>query len=609
MTAKATVEKKDEPLAVERAVLACALMDGKAAALLAERGVKPDWFRDLRCRELAATVRDFLVAGKPIEVLALADDLQKRRKAWGPSFCEKLYAEEGAIAAHAEYYVERLADFHFKESAFSMLADAQLRLDSQEDEKPETTVSRLATDLAALLRWHTDSREPNPHQVREKLVDSWVQSAEDVKAGKPARAMGLPWGIDGLDFYTQGLYPGLHIVAARPSFGKTMLENYLVRGWLMAGKRVARASLDMTPEALAARALTLMSGESLDRLRGGHMTASDEAKVRAACEVTRSWRERILTENTAEEIVSRARAIQAADGLDVLTVDYVQLVGTTEQTRFMNDNQAISRAMKVLKAFANETGTPVLLLSQLSRAVEREDREPQLSDLRDSGSIEQEAKTVTFVYPEPTVMQSWMAEEQVTDWKALPIRPGVLNVLKNQDGATGAVCVRQYAKHGVYEECARVGKEAREELKRQMREEAQRVASEKKAGRKATYKDPTPPEIRRGYDFRKARPGTANLYCVVKHEKGAYEVLRAAELPAMNAAAEALGIGRWTNIQEVEGLQQALAALVRVKREHGIAPDGDELEGSGAGAPEAPAEPVHYEREPVDPDSPFAGEV
>ena len=599
----AETKKDEEPLAaVERGVLGCALLSEQNAALLATRGVRPDWFADLRAREIAATILDFLVAGRPIDPIAIAADLEARKRTGAAPFLERILTDEGIIPAHAEYYVTQLEAARFRAEARRMAREAAEALDAGE-ELPETTVSRLVTDLSALLRWRTDAREPNPYRIRSELVDSWRKSAEDVAAGRPARAMGLPWGIEGLDFYTQGLYPGLHIVAARPSFGKTMLENYLVRGWLMAGRRVARASLDMTPEALAARALTLMSGESLDRLRGGYMTASDESKVRAACEVTRSWHERILTENTAEEIVARAREIKAADGLDVLTVDYVQLVGTTEQTRYMNDNMAISRAMKVLKAFANETGTPVLLLSQLSRAVEREDREPQLSDLRNSGSIEQEAKTVTFVYPEPSVMQAWMLDEQVSDWKALPIRPGVLNVLKNQDGPTGAVCVRQYAKYGVYEECARIDKERRAELKEAMREESARVAAEKRAGRKASFKDPTPAAVRRGYDFREARPGPANLYAVVRHERGAYEVLRLSELPAMNAAAARLGLGRWQDIQEATGLQAALAALVEIKREHGQPTDAEEIE-TGPAAAAAPAPPSAPRMPPPSPDNP-----
>lgn len=542
---------RDELPEVEKGVLACALLSEKAAALLPLRGVAPEWFFSTRGRMLAEAILAALAAGRPVEPVALATQLEGEGKVWAGPFIEAL-ADAQVVPAHAEFYVDKLAEAHFRSEAIFQCTCAVRDLDEGAS-RPQDVVARLAESVARLLRDRATAREPSPHDLRVAEVEVWRQAREDVAAGRPARAMGLSWGLRGLDAISDGMFPGLHIVAARPSFGKTMLENWISCYHLKRGARVARACLDMTPKALALRALTLLSGESLAKFRTGFMTRSDEAKVRAAAEATRLWHERLLTETTAEGIASHARALKAAEGLDLLTVDYIQLVGTTEQSRYMNDNMAISRAMKALKAFANETETPVLLLSQLSRAVEQENRAPQLSDLRDSGSIEQEAKTVTFVYPEPTVMQRWMAEQGVSDWKALDVRPGVLHMMKNQDGGTGAVAVRQHAKYGIYEEARRL---TRDDLAR-IRLERDRAAMESEVKHRRVQAD-VPRSVAIGYDF--AEPGAAP-YVVAWSTKGAFEVFAAADLPMLNDAARRLGEPGWEEKERVNGLLQALDRL------------------------------------------------
>lgn len=545
----------DDLPSVERGVLACALLDAKAAALLPLRGVRPDWFFSTRARCLAEALLSALAAGRPIDAVALATELEGQGRPWAGSFIESL-ADAQVVPAHAEFYVDKLAEAHFRSEAIFACQEAVRALDEGK-ETPEISVARLAEQVSRLLRDRSTAREPSPYQLRVSEVDAWHKAHEDVLAGRPARSLGLSWGVPGLDAISEGMHPGLHIVAARPSFGKTMLENWISVFHLKRGARVARACLDMTPKALALRALTLLSGETLAKFRSGYMTASDEAKARAAAEASRLWHERILTETTAEGIASHARAIKAAEGLDLLTVDYIQLVGTTEQSRYMNDNMAISRAMKALKAFANETETPVLLLSQLSRAVEQENRAPQLSDLRDSGSIEQEAKTVTFVYPEPTVMARWMAEQGVQDWKALEVRPGVLHMMKNQDGGTGAVGVRQHARYGIYEEARRLSREDLDAIRR----ERQRAADEAAVSHRQV-KARISPGVAMGYDF--AEAGRAP-YVVAWSPKGALEVFAEDDLPILNDAARRLGEPGWEPKESVNGLLPALERLAAWK--------------------------------------------
>ena len=272
--------EQETPEQVERAVLACALLNEKAAATLARKGVTMEWFDSMRCREVFVAVRDALARGRPVEAGAVAIELQQAGKAWGPDFVERL-VDAQFLPSHMDYYASRLADAFFRRSLASECAEATAALDKAE-ESLDAVASRLSERVGALLRWHTAGEEPSAHALRAAKVEEFHRAHEDVMAGRPARSLGLSWGIRGMDFITEGLYPGIHVIAARPSFGKTMLENFIACHHLKAGRRVARACLDMTPEALAVRALTLLGGESLSKLRNGYMTASDEAKVRAA---------------------------------------------------------------------------------------------------------------------------------------------------------------------------------------------------------------------------------------------------------------------------------------------------------------------------------------
>lgn len=603
--AAAAAQAADEMPQVEKAVLACALLDAKCAALLVNRGVRMDWFHDTRSRELCVRILDAIAAGRPVEPVALAVELQQAGKSWGVRFVEELTGMD-CLPSHAEYYVGRLADARFRDEALRLCEEATRSLEAGE-ERADDAVSRLSEGVVQLLRWHTDGTESTPHALRLEQVEEFHQAHQDVMDGKPPRSFGLSWCIPGMDRITQGMYPGLHVIAARPSFGKTMLENFIATRLLLQGRRVARACLDMTPRALSIRSVTMLGGESLSRLRVGFMSPSDESKLRAVTEATRLWHERILTETTAEGIVSRARAIKAADGLDLLTVDYVQLVGTTDTSKFLNDNMVVSRAMKAFKAFANDTGTPVILLSQLSRAVEKEDRAPQLSDLRDSGSIEQDAKTVTFVYPEPGVMQRWMSEQGVLDWKALPVRPGILNVLKNQDGATGSVGVRQFARYGIYEEAARL---TRDEMDAHRR--ARTAAADAAALKHRAVAAAVPASVGAGHDFAREAPD-APRYAVCRHPKGAFEVFLDEALPAINAAALRLGAEPWNKLDAVRGLLPALSALADARRRHNQAPpDAEELVAAAhmtAAAPAPSAPPPETDADPgcvPDPDDPDA---
>jgi replicative DNA helicase len=229
---------------------------------------------------------------------------------------------------------------------------------------------------------------------------------------------GLSTGLLDLDQKIGGLHPSdLVILAARPSMGKTSLACNIAfdvakqYAWepqpdgskkTVRGGVVAFFSLEMSAEQLAMRLLAEVSGVSGDRLRKGEIDASEFGRVRdAALEIQEAPLYIDATGGiTMAKLAARARRLKRMVGLDIIIVDYLQLV-TGGDNKSDNRVQEVSMITQGLKALAKELSVPVMALSQLSRQVEnREDKKPQLSDLRESGSIEQDADMVMFVYRE-----------------------------------------------------------------------------------------------------------------------------------------------------------------------------------------------------------------
>jgi replicative DNA helicase len=236
---------------------------------------------------------------------------------------------------------------------------------------------------------------------------------------RDGKLAGLGTGLDDLDQKLGGLHPSdLLILAGRPSMGKTALATNMAFNvarnyrWeptpegrkTVSGGVVAFYSLEMSAEQLAMRILADASGVSSDKLRKGEIDAADFGKVRdAAIEIGESPLYIDATGGLSiSKLAARARRLKRMDhGLDLIIVDYLQLVTVGEGGGQKNRVQEVSEITGGLKALAKELSVPIIALSQLSRQVEnREDKRPQLSDLRESGSIEQDADCVMFVYRE-----------------------------------------------------------------------------------------------------------------------------------------------------------------------------------------------------------------
>jgi replicative DNA helicase len=234
--------------------------------------------------------------------------------------------------------------------------------------------------------------------IKEIVHESFDRLEKIFREGKSIT--GISTGYGELDKLLSGLQPSeLIILAARPSQGKTalalnMAENIAIRG----GLPVAVFSLEMSKESLLQRLVASVAQVDAHKFRTGHLSREDWKRMTEALSIISNaplWVDDAGSTSVLE-IGAKARRLKRDKGLSMLIVDYLQLI--TGRGRFNSRQEEVASISRGLKGLAKELGIPVLVLSQLTRAPERDERGPQLSDLRESGAIEQDADVVMFIY-------------------------------------------------------------------------------------------------------------------------------------------------------------------------------------------------------------------
>ena len=265
-----------------------------------------------------------------------------------------------------------------------------------------------------------------------EVIPELVQKIEEI-TNKDDAITGIPTGFFEIDRMTSGLQPSdLIILAARPSMGKTAFSLSIAYNvGLKEGKTVAFFSLEMSKEQLITRLIAQDSQIPLHKIRDGYLRP-DELK-RVVESANRLAQSSIYIDDTAGisilEMRAKARRLKSERGLDLIIVDYLQLMRGIRRTE--SRQQEVSEISRSLKALAKELNVPVIALSQLSRQVEhRADKRPQLSDLRESGSIEQDADIVMFIHRPEVYKKNPEPEEQ-----------GIAEIIiaKQRNGPTGTV--------------------------------------------------------------------------------------------------------------------------------------------------------------------------
>lgn len=347
----------------------------------------------------------------PVTLKAFMEDDDGLRELGGPAYLARLAG--AAVSSFAvRDYAQMIYDLAVRRDLIRLGRDISSRA-SKVDVKSEPK-EQIVEAEQALYKLAEQGQSESGFQTFLRAVTDAVNVANAAYQREGGMA-GISTGLDDMDKKLGGLHPSdLLILAGRPSMGKTSLATNVAFNIAKAYKRGERPdgtegaisggvvgffSLEMSAEQLAGRILAEASEISSHKIRQGDMTETefrrfvDAAKSLEACPL-------FIDDTPAlpiSQVAARARRLKRTHGLDVIIVDYLQLLRGTAENRV----QEIGEISMGLKAIAKELNIPVIALSQLSRQVEsREDKRPQLSDLRESGSIEQDADVVMFVFRE-----------------------------------------------------------------------------------------------------------------------------------------------------------------------------------------------------------------
>lgn len=382
----------------EQALLGILMFDASAFERLPD-GLKPEHFAEPYHQRIYAVVADLIQAGRVADPSLVADGLQT-----DPEF------QRSGLGHLADLMDKAPPSATIKDFAKSVI-DLALRRDliriggeiaSNAPDPAAPAADHLSAAEALLFELAETGSKERPVATFGEALDDAVEQARAAFA-RDGRLTGVTTGLIDLDQKLGGLHPSdLLILAGRPSMGKTALALNIAINAAKTGARVFFPSLEMSKGQLGLRALADFANVSGDRLRKGMVTREDLHKVEDARDYFRSLP--ISIDDTGgihiAKLCARARRQHRKAGLDLIVVDYLQLI-TTDAGKGGNRVQEVSQITGALKALAKELNVPVLALSQLSRQVEsRDDKRPMLSDLRESGSIEQDADVVMFVYRE-----------------------------------------------------------------------------------------------------------------------------------------------------------------------------------------------------------------
>ena len=268
-----------------------------------------------------------------------------------------------------------------------------------------------------------------PEKTAQEILRERLQLYHDIHDGKVKR--GLDTGIKSLDDKIMGLEPGKsYVIAARPSMGKTTLVTNICDNVAKAGKSVAFFELEMSVDEIMDRRLAAEACINGLRLKDGKLTNEDFEKLEAAADSLQDLDFHIYTEyRTVEKIKLKSMQLKASSGLDLIVIDYLQILSKSSKQSIY---EAVTTASQELHALAIELNVPIIILSQLSRQCEsRPDKHPIMSDLRESGAVEQDADVIIMMYDDTVYTGDYARIKDIE-----------LEIVKNRSGEKGVVIVK-----------------------------------------------------------------------------------------------------------------------------------------------------------------------
>ena len=433
-------------LEAEMAVLGSMLIDEEAIAQAIEI-LSPELFYKDNHRQIYNCILGLFNQNKAIDIITICEELKKQNildKVEGPSYIASL-VNTVPTAANIQHYAHIVRE---KATLRALISNSTRIISDAYTAEGNTDV--VLDDAERLIFEIRDQRKSGQVVPLKEIIKDSIEAIDKLYQRK-VHVTGIASGYTDFDIKTAGLQPSdLIIVAGRPSMGKSALALGMVEYAAVIEKvPTAFFSLEMSKEQMVQRLLCSHAKVDAHKVRTGFLSLSDWPKLTAAA--GKLSEAPIFIDDTpsisAMELRAKARRLKSQYDIKMIVLDYLQLMRGSNKIE--NRQQEISDISRSLKALARELNVPVIAISQLSRAVEsRTDHRPQLSDLRESGAIEQDADVVVLLmreeYYNPTEENKGLAE---------------INIAKQRNGPVGAfnlVFVKEYAR---FENMARPGEE------------------------------------------------------------------------------------------------------------------------------------------------------
>ncbi len=432
-------KKPPQAVELEEAILGAVMLE-KNAIINIQGLLKPESFYRESHQKIYRAIQELSVRHEPIDLYTVAEELKKKSEldeVGGPYYLAQLTLKVGS-AAHVEYHAKIVAQKYIQRSLIGI--SSEIQKDSFDD---AIEVDKLLDSAQQKI---FDLAEGNIRSETQHISNIVADTIKEIEAAQQRTdgLSGTPSGFTDLDRITLGFQPSdLLIIAARPSMGKTAFVLSMARNMAVEHNiPIAFFSLEMSSLQLVKRLLTGETGLSSEKIRGGkHLEAHEwtqlDSKIRGLVDAP------LYIDDTPAlsifEFRSKARRLALQHGIKAIVIDYLQLMTGPPDLRGLRE-QEVSAISRSLKAIAKELNIPIIALSQLNRSVETRggNKRPQLSDLRESGAIEQDADLVLFIHrPE----YYGMTEDETGN----SLR-GIAEIIiaKHRNGATGDIQLRFY---------------------------------------------------------------------------------------------------------------------------------------------------------------------
>jgi len=433
---------------LEEAVLGAMLIDEKGVNEVIDI-LSPDVFYKKSHQLIFESIQRLFRESEPIDLLTVSADLKKNKnfEAIGGDFYLINLSQKVSSSAHIEYH-SRIIQQKFIQRKLITISNEII----QKSYNESTDVIDLLDEAESKLYDIAQNNIKGTSETAQNLVIQAKNRIEEIS--KQEGLSGISTGFDKLDKLTSGWQPSdLIIVAARPGMGKTALALSMARNVSVQKKiPVAFFSLEMSSVQLITRLISSETGLSSDKLRTGKL--ADHEWQQLNIKVSDLESAPLYIDDSAAltifELRAKARRLASSHGIKLIIIDYLQLMNLGSSTKAGNREQEISTISRNLKALAKELDIPVIALSQLSRAVETRGgtKRPILSDLRESGAIEQDADIVSFLYrPEYYGITEWD-----DDMKTPSEGQGEFIVAKHRNGALDSIKLKFIANLGKFED-------------------------------------------------------------------------------------------------------------------------------------------------------------